>query len=348
MAANRTSATQTSMEEVWVEYAIGISALVIRVFSRCKILVGWQWQVDDYLAVLAIALFTQARDDAEAGAKWLFAGWYIYVSMIWSLKGIMLAFFSRLTEKLPEAQLVKRVSVICLAAYVATIAVITDHCRPIRKQWQIYPYAGDDCTQNITKYYALVTTNVVTDLLIIYIPLPLLWRLRTTMTHKLKFGIMFCAGGFIIICTILRCVICLRQPERLDLGLNWSIRETVSQHPFPSNAPRSTQAADRIRGACETEKVVAILVTNVPSIKPLYLHYCTRRNRKPWHANGQCTTGLMDFDGAGFRELSDLSSSDHSRHEAASPSVSPSAGQGRIVGGDYTIRVPDLDEESLL
>ncbi|KAK8131392.1 glycosyl hydrolase 3 N terminal domain family protein [Apiospora sp. TS-2023a] len=142
MAANKTSATQTSMEEVWVEYAIGISALVIRVFSRCKILVGWQWQVDDYLAVLAIALFTQARDDAEAGAKWLFAGWYIYVSMIWSLKGIMLAFVSRLTEKLPEARLVRRVSVICLAAYVATIAVITDHCRPIRKLWQVYPYAG--------------------------------------------------------------------------------------------------------------------------------------------------------------------------------------------------------------
>lgn len=45
---------------------------------------------------MALSMTQQARDDAEAGAKWLFAGWYVYVSMIWSLKGIMLAFFSRL------------------------------------------------------------------------------------------------------------------------------------------------------------------------------------------------------------------------------------------------------------
>ncbi|KAK7932289.1 hypothetical protein PG985_003001 [Apiospora marii] len=354
MAANKISATQTSMTEAWVEYVIGISALIIRVFSRCKIIVGWKWHVDDYLAVLAIALFTmevimcqimtdvggdterlgtttgvteemalsmtpQARDDAEAGAKWLFASWYVYVSMIWSLKGIMLAFFSRLTKTLPEALLVKRVSVICVVAYLVTIAVITDHCRPIRRLWQVYPYAGDDCTQNISKYYALVTTNVVTDLMIIYIPIPVLWRLQTTMTRKLKFGMMFCAGGFIIICTILRCVICLRHPERLDLGLNWSIRETV----------------------------VAILATNFPSIKPTYVHYCTRR-RKSWRSDYSQGTDLMDFDGAGFHELSDLSGSGHSRRETLSPSRSSGAGPRRSVGSDYTIRITDLSMESLL
>lgn len=83
--------------------------------------------------------------------------------------------------------------------------------------------------------------------MIMYIPIPLLWRLQTTiqklvplldqntvlpmlMQHarKLAFGLMFCAGFFIVICTLLRCVICLQTPERLDLGLNWSIRETVS------------------------------------------------------------------------------------------------------------------------
>lgn len=61
MAANKISATQTSMTEAWVEYVIGIPALVLRVFSRCKIVVGWKWQADDYLAVLAIALFTVRR-----------------------------------------------------------------------------------------------------------------------------------------------------------------------------------------------------------------------------------------------------------------------------------------------
>ncbi|KAK8131396.1 hypothetical protein PG984_007834 [Apiospora sp. TS-2023a] len=95
------------------------------------------------------------------------------------------------------------------------------------------------------------------------------------------------------------------------------------------------------------KKVAAILANNVPSIKPLHLHYCNRRRKPPWHSNGHCTD-LMDCDRAGFRELPDLSSSDHSRREAPSPSISPSASEGRNAGADHTIRVADLDEESLL
>ncbi|KXH69038.1 hypothetical protein CSAL01_07480 [Colletotrichum salicis] len=280
--------------EMWVEYAIGILVLFLRIFTRCKKVVGLKWQGDDYLAVAAIIFFslevmmcqiivekgsiTGMTDEIalsltpeqykshETGAKWLFAAWYVYVSMIWSLKGIMLFFFSRVTKTLPEERLVKVVSVITVFAYLATLAVVTGHCRPMHKLWQVYPYAGDDCTQNTSKYYALVTTNVVTDIMIMYIPIPLLWRLQTTLQKKLAFGLMFCAGFFIIICTLLRCIICLSTPERLDLGLNWSIRETV----------------------------VAIICTNAPSIKPLFPHRRTgSTNPSTPHS------GLVTFGGTG-------------------------------------------------
>lgn len=114
---------------------------------------------------LALSLTPEQYKSHETGAKWLFAGWYIYVSLIWSLKGIMLSFFSRVTyvlpplitrisevvftvptvpcrKTLPEERLVKVVSVITAAAYLATLAVITGHCRPISRLWQVYPYAG--------------------------------------------------------------------------------------------------------------------------------------------------------------------------------------------------------------
>ncbi|OLN90184.1 hypothetical protein CCHL11_09817 [Colletotrichum chlorophyti] len=278
--------------EMWVEYAIGILVLFLRVFSRCK-MVGWRWQGDDYLAIAAILLFTfevmmcqiivekgsitgmtdeialsltpEEYKSHETGAKWLFAAWYIYVSLIWSLKGIMLFFFSRVTKTLPEERLVKIVAVVCVLAYLATLAVITGHCQPIHRLWQVYPYAGDDCTQNRSKYYALVTTNVSTDFLIMYIPIPLLWRLQTTLKRKLSFGLMFCAGFFIVICTLLRCIICLETPERLDLGLNWSIRETV----------------------------IGIICTNAPSIKPLF------PSRNAGSSNTSVPTGLVTFGGTG-------------------------------------------------
>ena len=46
---------------------------------------------------IALGMTQKGRDDAEAGAKWLFAAWYVYVTLIWSLKGISLVFLARLT-----------------------------------------------------------------------------------------------------------------------------------------------------------------------------------------------------------------------------------------------------------
>ncbi|GJC94554.1 hypothetical protein ColKHC_03380 [Colletotrichum higginsianum] len=147
--------------EMWVEYAVGILVLFLRIFTRYSRVVGLKWQGDDYLAVAAVILFTKGSitgmtDEValtltpeeykshEVGAKWLFAAWYIYVSMIWSLKGIMLFFFARVTKTLPEERLVKVVSVVTVAGYLATLGVVTGHCRPMHKLWQVYPYPGGE------------------------------------------------------------------------------------------------------------------------------------------------------------------------------------------------------------
>ncbi|KAK8069265.1 hypothetical protein PG994_005881 [Apiospora phragmitis] len=44
---------------------------------------------------MALRMTHKSRDDSKSGAKWLFAAWYVYVSLIWSLKGTMLALFGR-------------------------------------------------------------------------------------------------------------------------------------------------------------------------------------------------------------------------------------------------------------
>ncbi|GKT85860.1 hypothetical protein Ct61P_03710 [Colletotrichum tofieldiae] len=190
---------------------------------------------------VALTLTPEQYKSHETGAKWLFAAWYVYVSMIWSLKGIMLFFFSRVTKTLPEERLVKVVSIITVAAYLATLSVVTGHCRPMHKLWQVYPYPGE--------YFKVLCFGLD--------------------KCCLAFGLMFCAGFFIIICTLLRCIICLHTPERLDLGLNWSIRETV------------------------LSQVIAIICTNAPSIKPLF------PSRKMGSSNASIPTGLVTFGGSG-------------------------------------------------
>jgi hypothetical protein len=275
--------------EMWIEYSIGILILILRLFARLqriKFTKFHTWAIDDWLTVPAGILWTfevsmcqiitvkgsitgltnetasqftpEQHESHESGAKWLFATWYVYVSMVWILKAMMLSLLFRVTKSLPEERLVKQASIFVFICYVVTIGVISGHCWPTYKLWQVYPIPSADCSQNRAKYYALVTTNVATDIVIMALPIPLLWKLQVNLRKKLVFGLIFCGGIFIIICTLLRCIICLNTPERLDLGISWSIRETV----------------------------VGIIVTNVSSIKPLFTGRNHSTNDSSNHTSG--------------------------------------------------------------
>lgn len=43
--------------EAWVEYAISLSVIFIRIGYRCSV-VGWNWAGDDYIAAFAVPLWT--------------------------------------------------------------------------------------------------------------------------------------------------------------------------------------------------------------------------------------------------------------------------------------------------
>ncbi|KAL7945277.1 hypothetical protein V8C42DRAFT_322680 [Trichoderma barbatum] len=239
--------------EAWTEYAIGTVVILARIACRCSI-VGLNWDGDDYFAVIALFFWTGELCMLEligqngsitgitdeialsltpeqtrrivVGSKCLFAGWILYVTMIWCLKSCMLFLFRRLTLDLRQKQLVNLTSGVCIAGYLSTLIVMLTKCLPIHKNWQVYPYPGDACALNIPNYLALVVTNVTTDLLILAIPLPLLWRVQMPLLRKFVCALWLCMGIFIIIATLLRCILCLQDVSSINLGTIWSIRET--------------------------------------------------------------------------------------------------------------------------
>ncbi|ETS85373.1 hypothetical protein PFICI_03398 [Pestalotiopsis fici W106-1] len=254
--------------EAWIEYAISLLIIIIRIGYRCSV-VGWDWAGDDYIAAFAVPLWTgvlcmlqmiseygsiTGMTDAKAltltddeikrieiGSKCLLAGWCLYVTMIFCMKGCMLFVYQRLTFQLEQQRLVKIASVMTVLAYIATIMVCLTRCMPFHKNWQVYPYPGDACALNVPNYLALIVTNVTTDLVILYIPMPLLWAVKMPLRRKVLCGFWLSLGFFIIIAALLRCILCLSDPTSISLGTIWSIRETF----------------------------VAILAVNIPVLKPL-------------------------------------------------------------------------------
>ncbi|KAK8084978.1 hypothetical protein PG997_006249 [Apiospora hydei] len=176
-----------------------------------------------------------------AGSKYLLAGWCFYVTLIWCLKGTMLCFFHRITQVSPlpkdygdgadlEAlgrRFVKLLGLLCVLAYIVMLAVILGHCQPIRKNWQVYPNPGLIRRTIVLLFGRVANVGVrSTDALIVATPIPLLWKVKLTSVRKVAVGLLLCSGIFIMIATILRCVMSLHDIQGINISTIWAIRET--------------------------------------------------------------------------------------------------------------------------
>lgn len=72
-----------------------------------------------------------------------------------------------------------------------------------------------------------------TDIVIVAIPIPLLFAVKLTVARKLAIGALLCSGVFVMIATLLRCVLSLQNVELINLCTIWAIRETVRDSADP-------------------------------------------------------------------------------------------------------------------
>ncbi|KAI8179125.1 hypothetical protein K4K54_003860 [Colletotrichum sp. SAR 10_86] len=157
----------------------------------------------------------------------------------------MCTFFLRLTEGLHNFQ--KRIYggfALIVITWLTVFFSIIFSCFPTHKNWQIYPDPGNTCQPAISKVNILVTVvlNVLTDLYLMSIPIPMLWFSKLPLRKKLGLIVLFSGGIFVTMAGILRCVLIISDPVNgASQAGSWAVRETF----------------------------VAVVTTNVPMIFPL-------------------------------------------------------------------------------
>ncbi|KAF2848981.1 hypothetical protein T440DRAFT_534498 [Plenodomus tracheiphilus IPT5] len=256
--------------EQWCEYAIGVAIFFVRFYARFKI-VGFKVAYDDIFAFISMLLWTGEAvsiyflgyfgtyvgltpstalqlDDATIssyirGSKALFTAWLCYATLIWSLKTTVLFFYHRLTSRLSQHKLIKLLGIAIGLSYIVVLLELLLHCRPIHRNWQIVPYAGDQCTLYYANYFTVTILNVLTDIgILAFIPIPLIWKVKIPVRQKILVALLLCSGLFIIAAAIIRCVLSIQNIRSIDTSGVWAIRETF----------------------------VTIVAINAPCIKPLF------------------------------------------------------------------------------
>ncbi|KAL4816806.1 hypothetical protein BDW67DRAFT_190591 [Aspergillus spinulosporus] len=103
-------------------------------------------------------------------------------------------------------------------------------CSPVQYTWD-KEIPGGSCFDQQAFYRYVSPPNIFTDLMILVMPMPVVWRLQTTVTHKLAITGVFLLGGLGLVTSILRMVIFFQESAltdstwtSVDLGI-WTVLE---------------------------------------------------------------------------------------------------------------------------
>ncbi|KAH7066947.1 hypothetical protein BKA63DRAFT_131649 [Paraphoma chrysanthemicola] len=265
------SPLEAALIETWTLFAVGSIFIILRVFSRTRLVGLAGYHADDYLIFFAWTCYAGMTVAAhivggtgdtshltmeqrlsftpeqaalrQKGTKWFMVGWYTYIGLIWTLKLNMLFLYRRVVSLVWVKTFIVPTMVFVGVTGVSILILFAAACRPFHKLWQILPDPGSvyPSTYHLeplltTSEYCmpqspafLITVlilNLVTDLCIILIPIPIILPLRISWARKIGLLILFTAGIFVMIAAILRVyfVLALQSGETAAI---WSCREDV-------------------------------------------------------------------------------------------------------------------------
>ncbi|PHH60400.1 hypothetical protein CDD82_2309 [Ophiocordyceps australis] len=243
-AAAQIKAFQQFSTEAWTLLAVAICVTSLRTYARVRAVGVRGLQADDVLVWVAATLYcietglaysvgavahglanndmppeyraALSPDSAEhhqrvTGSKIQLAGWSVYSTLLWVLKTSLLFFYMRLTAGLSRSYLV-RIYMGFGFLGISWIIVMSNlylSCRPFHKNWQINPDPGNVCYPAVSRQIVWVyfAFNITTDLFLLSIPVPMLWKSSLRPVKKIGLILLFSGGIFIIICATLRCIL---------------------------------------------------------------------------------------------------------------------------------------------
>ncbi|RYP85796.1 hypothetical protein DL769_000904 [Monosporascus sp. CRB-8-3] len=285
-AAAAAAALQKFVIEDWTLFAIGLCVTVIRTYTRVK-QVGFKGlQGDDYLVWLAMFFYAVETSLAYAvgavakglanngmtdnqrlaldpssdeyklrviGSKIQLAGWSTYSALLWSLKLSLLFLYIRLTAGLDRSYVVR-----IYFGFGFVIPAISN--------------------QIVWVYCAM---NIITDLYLISIPVPMLWQSSLKPLKKIGLITLFSGGIFVMVCAVLRSALIVTDPVNgAQLAGSWAVRETF----------------------------VAVITTNFPVVFPLVKSMLTpafgslarsMRSSSDKESSGKLSLSFRTFGGGG-------------------------------------------------
>ncbi|KAF2129710.1 hypothetical protein P153DRAFT_314846 [Dothidotthia symphoricarpi CBS 119687] len=196
------------------------------------------------------------------GSKLTIANRPIYNSYLWLQKLVLLHFFARNFHPQDRSSryILWSYGFVFLSTWIAAQVVGFTECDPFNLYWQVSPAPGK-CVQAQVQLVVLGVLNIVTDSMLLVLPLPTLISLQTPWRTKIRLYILCALAMFIIAITIIR---------------------------LPINAMNAAVQANRTIWA-STELLTAAIVVNAPTLYGAINHW-----RQRWQIKANASRARRD------------------------------------------------------
>ncbi|KAF3768032.1 hypothetical protein M406DRAFT_338683 [Cryphonectria parasitica EP155] len=143
----------------------------------------------------------------KIGSGLVLASRIFYAATLWMLKNTILEFFKRLTgltwSKAYQSSVVA-IRCVLIATFVAVLISDLAECRPFSHYWQVFPDPGGQCRQGYANLFTIGVCNVLTDLLLVVLPIPIILQSQMALTRKIQLILLFSMSLLPVIVTLYR------------------------------------------------------------------------------------------------------------------------------------------------
>ncbi|KAI0166074.1 hypothetical protein GGR57DRAFT_509759 [Xylariaceae sp. FL1272] len=189
------------------------------------------------------------KAEATTFVKLLWIYMLLWATGVFSVKIGILLFYWRIFQKTPKF----RVAAIAVAFFSTGIFLsnffsFTFQCIPVQKFW--LPDTDGACFDQNAFYLSSAVINVVGDIAVLALPLPIIWKLQASRSKKWSLSFLFLLGAFVVFASVFR-IVAVTQ---------------IDPHDFSF-----TNVGGGLWSTVEVE--VGFICANLPAVRPLVFRF---------------------------------------------------------------------------
>lgn len=140
----------------------------------------------------------------EIGSQLVLAARIFYALFIWMAKFTVSEFLKRLTERFWRKGYergLQAIRIFLLVTFVVVFIATLAECHPTAHYWQVIPDPGPQCRQGYPQLLTMGIADVITDILLIAFPIPIIIRSGMPLKRKLPLVALFSLSLILIAIT---------------------------------------------------------------------------------------------------------------------------------------------------